>query len=361
MRIRVNQLKPNMMIGEDIFSENGLLILPKGFSISDVNQVVHLLTNNNIKKVKVISLDERDLIEHKEEPIFLDRNEIKEQEIKVFVEEFGNIVKNFQEEIEQSLLGNTEKNNLLQIVSDNLSSTNNKNTNIFQLLQKFKDKDDVTFLHCNSVSLISYTIGKWVDLSPSELEDISIAGLLADVGKFAVPQEILQKKGPLTFEEFEIIKSHVEKSVEVIENYGFNENILNAVRFHHEKVDGSGYPYGLKHEQIPLLARIISIADMFVALTSKRPYRDKMTPFQAVRILEVEYMQKLDIVVLSEFTKRIAKRYIGNGVILSDNREGEILFINNLAPLRPIIQFKSGELLDLSNEKNSDIKIIEFL
>lgn len=362
MRIRIDKLTSNMIIAEDIFSETGLLILPKGYAISDVDQINTLLKKNKIRFIKVITLEEEELKDEKsEESVFVDRYDAKEREIKEFVEGFSNVVERFQEEINKSLVGKSEKKALLQIISENLVSSDKKNTNIFQLLQKFKNEDDITFLHCNSVSLISYTIGKWLNLSDEDLENLSIAGLLADVGKFSVPKEILEKKGPLTFEEFEVIKTHVEKSVEIIEKYGFNQNIIDAVKFHHEKIDGSGYPFGLKSDQIPYLSKIIAIADMFVALTSKRPYRDKLTPFQSVKILEMDYIQKLDISILSEFSKRIAKRYLGNPVILNDGRNGEILFINNLAPLRPIIQLENGELIDLSDSNNKDIDIAEFL
>lgn len=359
MRIRVNELTTNMIIGEDVFSETGLLILPKGFSISNVDHVISLLKKNNINKLKVITLDENELELKTDDapPISVSRDE----EVQIFVEEFNTIINNFQNEIEQSIIGNSEKEVLMQILEESLKIDNDKNTNIFQLLQKYKDEDDLTFVHCNSVSLVAYTIGKWLDLSERELEDLSIAGLLADVGKFRIPQEILQKNGPLTYEEFEKVKTHVDKSIDIVENYRFNDNIVNAVKFHHERCDGSGYPYGLKYEQIPYLARIIAVADMFVALTSKRPYRDKMTPFEAINILETEYMRKLDISILSEFIKRIAKKYINNPVVLSDESKGEILFINNLTPLRPIVKLENGELLDLSNEKNSEIKIKEFL
>ena len=110
------------------------------------------------------------------------------------------------------------------------------------------------------------------------------------------------------------------------------------------------------------MSKILAIADVFVALTSKRPYRNKYTPFAAVKILEEDYMQQLDITILTEFIKRVSGNYVGNIVKLSNGVKGEVIFINATAPLRPIVKcLDTGNLIDLSAKVNSSIVIDEFI
>lgn len=365
MRISVANIEKNMIIDEDIYNEDGGLILSKGLSVSDENILKDLLIKNNIKKVKVLLLagshsSGNKIINYDLDSLPYDDN--KKREIQTFINEFGNVVDDFEKEIIDTISGNADRTKLENLLEETMKSTMNSGTNVFQLLQKLKDSDDYTFVHCNSVSLTAYTIGKWLKLSEESLKELSLAALVFDVGKFSVPKEILQKEGTLTDDEYAIVKSHVEKSLEILRPYNLSDNIMNAVKYHHERCDGSGYPYGLKANQIPTMARILALADMFVALTSKRPHRDKYTPFQAIKILEEDYMQKLDIVILSEFIKRIATNYVGNMVRLSNGLEGEVLFINATAPLRPIIKIIStGDLIDLSSKINSEIYIKEFV
>lgn len=358
MRVSINDIQTNMIVDQDVYNDKGELILSKGLSIADKEKIKEILLKNNIEKIKVLLLGE---LPTKNEKIYNYTDE-KQEDIKVFINEFNNTVNEFKDEISKTLTGQGDLNNLENMLEDAIKSNFNKNTNVFQLLQKLKDSDDMTFVHCNSVSLTAYAIGNWLKLSKDELKDLSLAGLLFDVGKYYIPKEILTKKEPLNLEEFELIKTHVDKSLDILKSYNLNENIINAIKFHHERCDGSGYPYGLKGDRIPFMAKIIALSDIFVALTSQRPHRKKYTPFEAIKILETDYMQKLDIVILSEFIKRIASNYIGNAVKLSNGLEGEILFINATSPLKPIIKINStGDLFDLSSKSNSQVDIQEFL
>lgn len=378
MIIDVKDLKSNMLIDEDLYNNQGGLIVPKGFPSTNTAQLMKLLENNGISKIKVLLLpnsgaaDENieemaSSSDNEDKKSFFETNKAffedkKEQEVSEFLENFTDSVDSFQKEIQNSVLGKGQKNNIILLLWDNINKDAETETNLFQLLQKLKDSDDYTFLHSSSVALVANKIGQWLQLGEDDLYDLSIAALLSDVGKTSIPKDILSKPSQLTSEEYDKVKKHVEESLKIVESYGFNENIVNSVKYHHERCDGSGYPLGLKYEQIPLNSRIIAIADVFVALTSKRPHRDKMTPFEAVSVLETEYMQKLDIIILSEFVKHIAKSYIGSPVKLSNGQTGKIVFINKLFPLRPIVQIdgENGELIDLSSKENLELKITEF-
>jgi HD-GYP domain-containing protein (c-di-GMP phosphodiesterase class II) len=141
------------------------------------------------------------------------------------------------------------------------------------LVGAIEAKDSYTSGHSERVNLLSMLIGRELDLSPQDQETLRWASILHDVGKIGMPEGILQKPGRLTPEEFQVIKEHPDRGHRLLLPIGQLAQAAAIVRAHHETVDGKGYPLGLKGEEIPLLARIIAVADTFDALTSTRPYR----------------------------------------------------------------------------------------
>jgi putative nucleotidyltransferase with HDIG domain len=137
-------------------------------------------------------------------------------------------------------------------------------------------KDSYTARHSIAVTDYAVAIGKRLGLEQSELESLERAGLLHDVGKIGTPEAILLKPTELTEEEFLVIREHPEMGGHIVETIPFVADLMPVVRSHHERFDGSGYPDGLKGEEIPLLARILAVADAFDAMTSDRPYRKGM-------------------------------------------------------------------------------------
>lgn len=137
-------------------------------------------------------------------------------------------------------------------------------------------KDSYTRGHSDRVSAYSVLIGKYLNLSEEELENLKIGGLFHDVGKIGIPDTILLKNGKLTDEEYTEIKSHPIIGFNILNNSEMFKNIIPFVKYHHERFDGKGYPEGLSGESIPYMARIAAIADSFDAMSSKRVYRDSM-------------------------------------------------------------------------------------
>ncbi|WP_309721631.1 HD-GYP domain-containing protein [Armatimonas sp.] len=134
-------------------------------------------------------------------------------------------------------------------------------------------KDRYTQEHISRVVAMSLAIGKRLLLSEEKLRTLEVGAALHDIGKIAIPDTVLNKPGKLTTEEFELIKEHAALGSEILQPVPFPPEVLEAVRHHHEKWDGTGYPDRLIGEQIPLLARIVAVADVYDALTSDRPYR----------------------------------------------------------------------------------------
>ena len=147
-------------------------------------------------------------------------------------------------------------------------------------------KDYYTRGHSDRVSAYAVALAKALGKSDDFVQRVRIAGLFHDVGKLGIPDNILQKPGPLTDEEYDIIKTHPAKGKQIISSLSSFDDILNIVEDHHERIDGKGYPNGLKDDQIPDEAKIISIADTFDAMTSKRTYRNSLTTEQALEELK---------------------------------------------------------------------------
>jgi putative two-component system response regulator len=159
---------------------------------------------------------------------------------------------------------------------------------IFSLARAVEAKDKYTEGHCERLSILAQRIGEELNLSEQEITILKRGGVLHDIGKIAIDDSILQKEGPLTDEEFTIIKSHPEIGENICRPLKTLQPLLPMIRFHQERYDGSGYPDGLKGEEIPLLARIIGIVDSFDALTTNRPYRKAISPSEALQIMEKE-------------------------------------------------------------------------
>jgi len=148
---------------------------------------------------------------------------------------------------------------------------------IVELVDAVEAKDRETFGHVRRVSAYALSIGKRLGLSPSELRSLALAAEMHDVGKISVPDWILAKPGPLTDEEFAVVKTHTVRGHEIAQQVPPLKPLAGVIRHHHERLDGSGYPDGLAGQEIPLPSRIIAVADTYDAMTSKRPYRDAMS------------------------------------------------------------------------------------
>lgn len=179
--------------------------------------------------------------------------------------------------------------NVLRIAFENAKLYNDINKMFIDtvkvLANAIEVKDRYTKGHVDRVTDYSVAIAKKMNFDKNDLEKIKIAAALHDIGKIGVPDEILNKPAKLTEEEFDIIKLHPLKGYEIIKDIPALRDISVHVRQHHERIDGKGYPEGLKNEEISLEARIISVADAFDAMTSDRPYRKGMSLKQAVNIL----------------------------------------------------------------------------
>ncbi len=176
---------------------------------------------------------------------------------------------------------------------------------IYALAATIDAKDHYTYGHSNNVALISAALAKEADLSEKEIEIVKSAGLLHDIGKVGIPESVLSKGGFLDEDEMEIMRSHVVQSINIIKHIPNLLDTVPIIMSHHERYDGGGYPRGIKGKNIPILGRIICIADSFDAMTTDRPYRRGLSLEQAIYELKKNAKKQFDPVLVEIFIKMI--------------------------------------------------------
>lgn len=214
-----------------------------------------------------------------------------------------------------------------------------------------KNYDDYTYRHSLSVAILSVAIGVQMKLSTFELNQLSLCALLHDIGKTGVPWELINKPAHLTDEEFDVVKKHSSLGLAYLRRHDFTDPLIcDGVISHHERYDGSGYPNHLRGCDIPLFGRIISVADVFDALTSNRPYREPVSPADAAEYIMGNGNVAFDYQVVQAFLSMMEFYPVGSFVRLSNGELAVVL--ENVQPLRPTVQMAEPpyDILDLFHE-----------
>jgi HD-GYP domain-containing protein (c-di-GMP phosphodiesterase class II) len=181
------------------------------------------------------------------------------------------------------------------------------------MAQALDARDPYTAGHSLRVAAHSYTLAVAMGLSEEEADTIRIAAQLHDIGKIGIPDVVLQKPGPLTPEEYGLIKLHPQIGRKILEKVGRFDRLLSVVELHHENHDGTGYPYGLAGSSVPMDARIVHVADVFDAMTTTRSYRRELPLWAAIEELEKNAGFQFDPIVARTFLRLIAEGRIETG------------------------------------------------
>lgn len=214
-----------------------------------------------------------------------------------------------------------------------------RNPDTLLCLSKLSKYDDYTYGHCINVSAISVVFGEFLGLDKEELTMLGVAGMMHDLGKTAVPSHIINKRARLTKSEFEEIKHHPQYGCDILKRQGnVPEEVIMAVRDHHEKYNGSGYPKQRTRKDTSAMARIISLADVYDALTSDRSYKDAILPNKALAIMYGMRDQDFDPHELQMFIKCLGIFPSGSLVKLNTGFYGVVYESNPLQPLMPKIK-----------------------
>ena len=263
----------------------------------------------------------------------------------------------------EARMGNAVNTNDCSLIVDDIVGSVDNNADALISLCRLKTADEYTYIHSVSVCALMVSLGRQLGLDAAACRDAGMAGLLHDLGKAAVPQEIINKPGKLTDEEFTIIKSHPVKGYETLLASGVdNERVLDVCRHHHERMDGKGYPDSLAADAISLIARMSAVCDVYDAITSNRPYKAGWDPAESVSRM-AQWHGHFDSHVLQTFIKTIGIYPIGSLVRMASGKLGVIVEQNPTKLTMPKVKLffstKSGlplepKLIDLLDPHITD-------
>lgn len=338
--MRTSDCEPGMVLASDIVNDYGAVVLYQN-SILDEYSITKLL-KLGLNFVKIYK-----------------NYEFKEKKHAVIEAQYNNNLEDFKEVIWDISCGKTLEMERITEVSRSLSSNFDTINDLVTCLSKVRSINEYTYTHSLNVSLLCSLLGSWLNLGHKQIEQLSHCGILHDIGKSKISPDILNKPDTLTEEEFEKIKEHPVIGYKMLEdNKEISKDVALGVLMHHEREDGSGYPFGFKSERINYYAKILAVVDTYDAMTSNRVYKKRQTPFDVLEMYESEYLTKCDAGIMLTFLRHISSYYIGTVIKLSDGTIGEIVYINSNRVSRPLIKY-NGTIIDLS--MNPELKIIEML
>ncbi len=384
-RILTSRATQNMIVADDVYTSDDKLVIPEGTVLTE--DIIDSLKEYGVFAIRIKVDDEGNNAAAENEKVMPDGDEVlKEQrqeiknsaeqehesflkqvkeskEFEVFHSAFVDSVDNLKNVFSKVVMHN-EQIDGESILSDveNVVSKGRNSIHILDMLQCMRGYDDVTYVHSVNVALLSNMIGRIVypDISDDELKVLTLAGLLHDIGKMMVPDNIIQKKGRLTLPEYNLVKTHVLFGNNILKGIdNLDPRIAEVAMRHHERCDGTGYPGGYKREQIEPFARIVAIADTYDAMTSDRAYRAAICPFDVIEMFEREGIVKYDVEFLLPFLEKAVQAYMNTDVRLSTNQIGKVIMINKNEFSKPVVQV-GDEFYDLSKETN-DIVIDKVL
>ncbi|MFT8314921.1 MAG: HD-GYP domain-containing protein [Clostridium sp.] len=327
-----------------------------------------MITVNEIKSdgiilvAKGVQLTERVINTLKEKYIY-SKVEVYYEEYESISESLKNIEDNFIEltfdlqrifkHIDRLQVSDIEEIRKFSIkIKNELKSTDS----IIKNIVLYGSGKDSIYRHGVNVAALSSILGKWIGLDEIQLNLLNYAAILHDFGKTKISDNIINKVGQLTDSELKKIRMHPVTGYEFINKIPFLDRSVGlAILMHHEREDGSGYPFGIKDNKIHPFAKIIAIADVFDAVNSNRGYRNSRGPFEALEIIKEDSLGKLDYNYCTIFLNHVINYYMGESVLLNNDKIYKIIQVNKNDFQRPLL-LADNEFLDLRNNKDLYVK-----
>lgn len=356
--VRVEDLKIGTVISKDMFNESGNLMLSSG-TVVDQNHINYFLSHG-IDKMLIDEVEE--VVEAispahgaYEKLRFLYRRALDEAKIMHSTVFQGNPI---------------DLDAISEIVVQGVEVTETEE-NVLRVLRTVSQGEDYLFSHPVNVSILASKMAMWLGYDPLLA---GLAGVFHDIGKARIKSQLFYKTTPLEVGELDQIKEHPMLGYDVLKKAfsgildgsvkhkyitpQYAKEILRTTIEHHERETSAGYPFGLNSENISFYSKIISVADVYDAITSDRHYREGASPYVAFRIMQEEAFRGLNAQITQVFLDKIARYFVGNKVRLSDGRLGEVVYLNKNDPNHPLV--KCGQdFVDLST--NYSITIEEVL
>ena len=338
-RIDTRNLRPGMKLANALMSETQSLLVSEKTILTQL--IIDHIRHSGMRYVDIlVDADSATLTARQPEPPKLVEKQLK-------------MVRSVKATFDRMRLTRALPHEEFLMIANEISTTMIDTPGVVTALQMVKSVDNYTYTHSVNVGVLCGLIGKWT--GHQNLQGLILAGLLHDVGKTQIPLEILNKPSALTSPEIKVMRRHSELGYELAMGSGsINEEAMSGILFHHERLDGSGYPSGLRGIQIPQVSRVLAVADIFDSMTSNRVYRNAMTPFAVLEEIYDEMFSALDPAVCFVFRQRIKELLVGSKVLLSDGRSARIIFIDGNDHFNPVLQDEKGQSFRLV-DGNCDI------
>lgn len=344
-------LKTGELSSLDLFDKQGILLLSKGKPITP--NIQELLRRRQIYTLKYE----------------LDKTQAADKTYMFSDSEYQDIVGYVREVFEDTCLFSADRLQRTFSVVDKIIHELEGTSQVYLDLNKFRDLDNYTYIHSVNVAILSTLLGLQIGLTGQELRDLSLGAILHDIGKSAIPSEILNKPSNLAPDELEIVKKHPVIGEEMLSGTNVSSEVLSIIRHHHERWNGKGYPDGLRHSAIGLNEQIVAISDVFDALVSDRPYRKGLPPYHALELVVAGSNEDFKQEIVQNFLKCLVLYPQGSIVTLNTGEVGTVIGIPQNSISRPRIEIlfdKYGNYLnihkicDLSIDLTRFVKSIDF-
>ena len=330
------QLLPGMKLASDVYTFGNHLLLPAG-AVLDEYSILKL--QESVGSVNIEQATTRSE-EIQKSPEFINFSKAFLENVSTFKENLNVAVTNCDALDTDGLLNSTLS------MMDNARGA----LHIFDMLHNMRHVDDLTFAHSLNVALICNVLAEWQGMSKEDIEIATLCGLLHDIGKLVLPEEIINKEEKLTYDEMQIFKKHPYEGFKILKSKGVDSRIANAALMHHERCDGKGYPVGYTADKIDEFAKLVSIANDYDTTASNKTGVKHPCPFSVIEMLEKEGLRKYDSFFVMTFLENIINSFISNTVQLSDGRIGEVILVDKNHPSRPLIKCSDNSFIDLRRE-----------
>lgn len=334
--IHIDNAKEGMIVGKSIYNEQGSVLVNYRVKLSD-----KLLAR--MRKLGLLGLY---IVDDLSEDIEVE-NLVSDEVGKRATRALSNM------DIDAAL-------NVASEIAEELSLNGDINVDLVSL----RTSSDYTYKHSVNVAILAVLTGIGIGLKKPLLKELSVAGLLHDIGKLNIPVGILNKQGPLTEEEFEMVKTHSQLGYDKLkDNINISSKTKMGVYMHHENMNGTGYPLGLQEDQIYMFAKIIHIADVYDAITNDRPYKRAQSPQAALEFLMNNAGKLFQPEYVRAFVNYIPIYPKGRNVILSDGSVAVVVENRQHNTLYPVVRrLSDGETIDLSeqDEERERLEILGF-
>lgn len=360
-KVLVDEIKPGMILAEKIVSPRGQLLAEAGTPIT-AQQLLHV-TYYNIQELAI--QDEQEAIDkyYQDAPDeFIGETQswriLNSSEFADFKRAYNKCTDKLETIVNEFVQHKVpiKDDELIEEIHD-VFDKHSTGLGIMAMMLNIQEIDTSTFQHSVNVAIISRVCGGWIGITDEkELDVLTMCGLYHDIGKSLVPHSILTKPAELTGEEYGRMAEHPLLGYNLLKEAELDRRIKLAALQHHERNDGSGYPYGLTKDFISPFSKIVAITDVYDAMTADRCYRAGICPFEVIAQFQREDKGKFDQNVLQVFMQNIAQSYIGTGVLLSDMSRGIITMINNRALSSPLVKLDDGSFVDLKERTDLYIR-----